>query len=294
MEIEIFRTGTFTDSAGYKRTYTNDDLQRIADNYNSRLAADASVIAPIVKGHPADNSPALGWTAYIKHAGDRLIAGIKSVDTEFMEELQQGKYKKVSISLYPDLMLRHIGFLGAAAPAVSGLEPAEFIEYYSQNTKTAATDSTATDAANYSKQITQLQTEIEAYKNDLAQYREAERLSEYKAYCSKAVNASDNAPLNSIINECVPELMNLAFNYDSQNNSADYNLNLVKNFLNKLAKLPVLSNLSGISDMKSDFMLPSSYSFSGVNANRAAKHRKAMEIITSKPEITYEQALDLV
>lgn len=106
MEIEVFRAGTFADSSGKTREYSIADLEKIADTYNKRLQADASNIAPVVKGHPKDNAPAQAWTSYLKCQGDRLIAGIRDIDSNFMQELEEGRYKKISISLFPDLMLR--------------------------------------------------------------------------------------------------------------------------------------------------------------------------------------------
>ncbi len=60
-----------------------------------------------------------------------------------LEDYQEGRYKKVSIALYPDLSLRHVGFLGAQPPAVKGLAQAAFadagrswvyLEHYQQDT----------------------------------------------------------------------------------------------------------------------------------------------------------------
>ncbi len=304
MEIEVFRTGTFADSTGEQRTYTNDDLRKIADNYNSRLAQDPSVMAPIVKGHPVDNAPALGWTAYLKNLGDKLIAGIRNINPEFMEELQEGRYKKISISLYPDLLLRHIGFLGAASPAVSGLEPADFIEEFPQaiinSVNNNPTANNQQDTINYAAEYKQMQEQIATYQRDLAEYQKAERLAQYRQYCQEITKSSGNATLNNIINTNLPEIMNLAYNYDSQNNTAydnaddNYNLNLVKNFAEKIAKLPILANYSG---ELAPIQAPQSFreqGFSRVDSKRLIQHQKAMEIINAKPEISYEQALEII
>jgi hypothetical protein len=42
--------------------------------------------------------------------------------------VKRGLFKKRSISLYPDLTLRHIGFLGAMPPAIKGLADIKFRE----------------------------------------------------------------------------------------------------------------------------------------------------------------------
>ena len=44
----------------------------------------------------------------------------------FFHALKEGRYKKRSISLTPEGKLRHIGFLGAAKPAVKGLADIQF------------------------------------------------------------------------------------------------------------------------------------------------------------------------
>jgi len=56
------------------------------------------------------------------------MAKIKDLVPEFTEMLKKGLFKKRSIALYPDLALRHIGFLGAVAPAVKGLADIKFNE----------------------------------------------------------------------------------------------------------------------------------------------------------------------
>jgi len=50
------------------------------------------------------------------------------VAPEFKDWVKRGLYKKISVALYPDLGLRHIGFLGATPPAVKGLKQATFSE----------------------------------------------------------------------------------------------------------------------------------------------------------------------
>ena len=54
------------------------------------------------------------------------MAKAKQVVPEFTEALKNGLYKKRSISLDKEGKLRHVGFLGAAAPAVKGLADIQF------------------------------------------------------------------------------------------------------------------------------------------------------------------------
>ena len=121
MEFEIFKTGSHTSDKGVTKDYTEDDLNFIASSYNP---TDSE--APIVIGHPVDNAPAYGWIESLKVVGDKLMAKAKQVVPEFTEALKNGLYKKRSISLDKDGKLRHVGFLGAAAPAVKGLADIQF------------------------------------------------------------------------------------------------------------------------------------------------------------------------
>jgi len=121
--IEIFRAGTHVDSAGNEHTYTEKDLDAIIAGYNPKEHE-----APAVIGHPKHNAPAYGWVEGLKRNGKVLLAKFRQVVPEFAELIEKGMYKKRSISLYPDLRLRHVGFLGAMPPAVKGLGDIEFAE----------------------------------------------------------------------------------------------------------------------------------------------------------------------
>lgn len=131
--IEVFRTGTFKPMSGDAISYGADDLSGIASGYDR----DGSP-APIVIGHPATDAPAYGWVSGFEYDADadRLFADIDDLDPAFEEAVKAGRYKKVSMSFHtPDApnnptpgkwYAKHIGFLGGAAPAVSGLKPVHF------------------------------------------------------------------------------------------------------------------------------------------------------------------------
>ena len=81
-------------------------------------------------GHPENNSPAFGWVEglkkMVKDGVKVLMAKFRQVVPEFEDLVKQGQYKKRSASFYPDGRLRHVGFLGAAPPAVKGLADLKF------------------------------------------------------------------------------------------------------------------------------------------------------------------------
>jgi len=124
MKFEIFKTGTHTSDKGIQKEYSLDDLNFIAQSYKPDEDE-----APIVIGHPIDNSPAYGWVSSLEVTEDgKLVADApdEKLHPEFLSAVQEGRYKKRSISLTPDGKLRHIGFLGGAAPAVKGLADIQF------------------------------------------------------------------------------------------------------------------------------------------------------------------------
>lgn len=126
-EFEILRTGEFTDANGTKVSITKDILSELASNYDS-----VKFPSPLVAGHPKDNDPALGWTDSLKVVGDKLMAFSSKVHKNLKKSIKEGGYKKISVSIFNEnspanpipgkKYLRHVGFLGAVAPAVPGLE----------------------------------------------------------------------------------------------------------------------------------------------------------------------------
>jgi len=119
--VEIFRTGTHTDSLGHTREWTEEDLKKIAESYDPTHHE-----APIVVGHPEQDAPAYGWVERLEAVGGRLKAKLRELNQDFVNLVRQGSFKKVSVAIYPDLTLRHVGFLGAQPPAVKGLKQAQF------------------------------------------------------------------------------------------------------------------------------------------------------------------------
>lgn len=188
--FEIFRTGEHTDSSGRKRNWSEGDLDKIAGSYDPAVNE-----APIVIGHPADNSPAYGWIEKLKRAGDRLLALPRNVVPEFAEAVKQGLYKKRSVSLYPDGTLRHVGFLGGAIPAVKGLQDIAFEENPAVSEYEfggSAEDDPAHPAANINDEAEKLRLDFseseERRKRAEEKLRELEtklRLTEFSAYLSQ-------------------------------------------------------------------------------------------------------------
>lgn len=112
-------------------SFSQADLEGAAARYNPEIHE-----APVVIGHPKTDGPAYGWVKSLEVKGDRLIANVGDIDPAFADQVRQKRYAKVSASFYmPDAgnnptpgsyALKHVGFLGATAPAVKGLKQAQF------------------------------------------------------------------------------------------------------------------------------------------------------------------------
>lgn len=122
--IEIFRGGRQVDSKGME--HDGDALiDRAVETFDPSAHEPPAVI-----GHPEQNAPAYGWVeglkSNVKGGVKILLARFKQVVPEFEEMVRDGRFKKRSASFYKDGRLRHVGFLGAAPPAVKGLADMKF------------------------------------------------------------------------------------------------------------------------------------------------------------------------
>ena len=124
--IEIFRGGRQVDSRGNEHD-GDVVIDKALASFDPREHEP-----PLTVGHPEDNSPAFGWVEGLKEAvkdGVKvLMAKFRQVAPDFEDLVKQGLFKKRSASFYPDGRLRHVGFLGAAPPAVKGLADMAFAE----------------------------------------------------------------------------------------------------------------------------------------------------------------------
>jgi hypothetical protein len=132
-QLHIFRAGEHTASDGSVIRFTEADVAAIAAAYDPSLRE-----APIVVGHPRTDAPAFGWIASLSSNEGHLFGFPRQVDPQFADAVRDGRFKKISVSLYGPTApgnprpggyyLRHVGFLGAAQPAVAGLRPVQFAD----------------------------------------------------------------------------------------------------------------------------------------------------------------------
>ncbi len=129
--IQIFKPGTHTAMSGATLSFSESDLAAAAAAYDP-----AKHEAPLVVGHPKNDNPAYGWVASLAFIEGALDAEPVQVNPDFAEMVKSGAFKKISAAFYSPsapnnpvpgvYYLRHVGFLGAQAPAVKGLRTPEF------------------------------------------------------------------------------------------------------------------------------------------------------------------------
>ncbi|MBZ5570232.1 MAG: hypothetical protein LAN64_20630, partial [Acidobacteriia bacterium] len=128
--LEVFRAGDY----GAKGKFTEQDLRAIASSYDPSLHE-----APVVIGRPEMNAPAFGWVEKLRADGGTLLAKLRQVQPALEDMVSRGLFKKRSIALYPKFeatgtpYLRHIGFLGAMPPEVTGLAEVRFNNNFSSS-----------------------------------------------------------------------------------------------------------------------------------------------------------------
>jgi hypothetical protein len=131
--IHLFKTGTHTAMNGQTISFADSNLADCASVYDPALHE-----SPLVIGHPRHDLPAYGWVKSLAYADGELSAVPDQVNAEFADMVESGAFKKISASFYQPqspnnpapghYYLRHVGFLGAQAPAVKGLKPVEFAD----------------------------------------------------------------------------------------------------------------------------------------------------------------------
>lgn len=129
--LEIFKSGKCTDSAGRQWDFTDEIVNEVVSGYDPAVFS-----APLVVGHPTMDAPAYGWVNSLSLDKTILKAEPVDVEPQFAALVNDKRFPKISASFFTPSnpanpkpgkwYLRHVGFLGAAAPAIPGLKAASF------------------------------------------------------------------------------------------------------------------------------------------------------------------------
>ena len=180
---EVFKAGTYPQGK-----FTKKEIAQIAKNYDPQFCE-----APITIDHQ-QSGPAYGWVDTVKADGDKLKVSFKEVPEEFEKDVNDGKYKKVSVELYRNLegkgaYLKAVSFLGAAIPQVKGLEPIKFMESEADTFEFNAED----EPEQFSQQeIEDLKNQVADLEKQLATFKESnKKLETIKSLKEKISALSD-------------------------------------------------------------------------------------------------------
>jgi len=207
--IRILRPGTFTDIHGTKVTFAQADLDDLIASYDA-----GSDPAPLVVGHPSTAAPAYGWVGALAMEDGNLVALPSEVAPAFAEAVEAGHYRKVSPQLYPPhspsnpkpghWYLQHVGFLGAAAPAIKGLgtyafsdAPAGAVTLTIEEFSMTTAPEQPVDAVAFAEQVAALdarETAIAAREAALAKERRDAAHADHVAFAEALVTGARLAP----------------------------------------------------------------------------------------------------
>ena len=169
--FEVFKAGKYPQGK-----FTKKEIAQIAKNYDPKFCE-----APITIDHQ-QSGPAYGWVETVKANGDKLKVAFKDVPQEFEKDVNDGKYKKVSVELYKNLegkgaYLKAVSFLGAATPQVKGLEPIKFMEAesdtYEFESEDVEDDIDEEESQKFSEdEINDLKNQIAALEEQVSKFKE--------------------------------------------------------------------------------------------------------------------------
>ena len=160
---EVFKAGKYPQG-----TFTKKEITAIAKSYDPKFCE-----APITIDHQ-QSGPAYGWVENVKADGEKLMVSFKEVPEAFEKDVNEGKYKKVSVELYRNLegkgaYLKAVSFLGAATPQVKGLEPIKFMEAEADIYESESVE----DTEQFSEEeIVELKNQVAELENQLAKFKE--------------------------------------------------------------------------------------------------------------------------
>lgn len=196
--VELFTAGKHTDGHGRTRNWTTKDIDTMVNTFS----AEGDRV-PHVIGHPATDGPAWGWLAEVKRAGNSLMGKSRDLQTTFVKMINNKQFPNRSIAVRGDGSLRHVGWLGAKAPAVKGLgsatfgeEGKEYSEFIFANDDYVFNDDNNGGSGMTDAEKTELETakqEAAAAKKQAAEFEESAKTEKAKAGKAQAELDTKNA-----------------------------------------------------------------------------------------------------
>jgi hypothetical protein len=225
IEVEAFRADTKA-----SKGLTSAHIAEAASLYDADKAP-----APLVFGHPKDNSPALGLIKKARADGNKLFVTLANIADEVVQGVKEKRILGRSVAFWDPrhpsnpnpgkYSLRHLGLLGGQAPAIPGLpalkfsadddeelnEPAEAVVFAVEEAPTPV--QTITEPAPQpepkpeptmtEQEIKDLQARADKAEREAADLRKAEedRQKEFAASEATRRETEDKAALDKLVGE---------------------------------------------------------------------------------------------
>jgi hypothetical protein len=137
LPLDILAPGTYQLSREQSVRFDESDLSRMAVAFNNLKPRRP---APLVIGHPEDDSPRYGIVDRLSVENKSLVGIARELSASFLSTLKDGGYPRYAAQFYgpdnPDnpspgnWILKHVGFRGPVPPVVRGFltTDAEFME----------------------------------------------------------------------------------------------------------------------------------------------------------------------
>lgn len=126
IEIEAFRADTLASQG-----ITEADIAAAASGYDPEANP-----APLVFGHPRNDSPSLGLISGARAEGKKLFLKLSNIAEDVIKGVKEKRILNRSIAFWhPDhpsnpvpgqYSIRHLGLLGGMTPAIPGMSPLKF------------------------------------------------------------------------------------------------------------------------------------------------------------------------
>lgn len=144
--VEIFAAGTWTDSQGQEREWTESDLDKLLknfktdskdnplplkvghtdDTFNARIADELGIPGSLLTGDDGNGAARLGRIVNVRKEGSTILADFEDVPNVLTEMIKAGLYNAVSVEIDmpddDDPHLTGIAILGAELPAIDSLK----------------------------------------------------------------------------------------------------------------------------------------------------------------------------
>ncbi len=124
------------------------------------------------------------------------------------------------------------------------------------------------------------------------------RIRDFKEYCLHQTPKNAVRGLEPLVNEYMPEFMEMAYQLDLQKSNfnpehtENYYTGKVKELIANFSQLNLTEEFAGSMDFATE--LTHNFSSKNVRPERIEKHRRAVELLRTNPNMTYEEAANSI